>query len=237
MVDSCLPELDELGKSIMWRWEANNPTGCYKEWWTWMNDRGIFEYEPYINEHGESKQRIKKYIPNDIYEYNIVIIDHIALCKIERNFTLKENLDKLSEYAVTCRNLFGMTFIYLQQFNQGLNNSEKQKFKGVLISPCQSDFRDSTTPYADSDIALALMNPMKMDLETCIGYNINKYGELYNLKDRFRMFKVIKNRLSRDDVSIGLLFLPESGSFEELKHVRDLTQQDYDRFNKLVVER
>lgn len=66
------------------------------------------------------------------------------------------------------------------------------------------------------------MNAHKMDLETCLNYNINKYGVPYNLKDNFRMLKVIKNRLSRDNVGIGLLFLPKSGSFKELPKPEDM---------------
>lgn len=104
-----------------------------------------------------------------------------------------------------------------------MSSVERQKFKGADISPQQSDFRDSTNPYQDSDIALGLMNAYKMDMETCLDYNINYRGAGYNLKDSFRMLKVIKNRLSRDNIAIGLLFLPKSGSFKELPEPQNLT--------------
>ena len=97
-----------------------------------------------------------------------------------------------------------------------MSSVERQKFKGIDISPQQSDFKDSTNPYTDADVVLGLMNAYKMDMETCLGYNINKTGALNNLKDRFRMLKIIKNRLSRDNIASGLFFVPESCHFEEL---------------------
>jgi len=97
-----------------------------------------------------------------------------------------------------------------------VSSVDRQKFKGVDISPQQSDFRDSTNPYQDCDIALGLMNAHKMDMETCLNYNINVPGASYNLKGDFRLLKIIKNRLSRDNIAIGLLFLPKMGSFKEL---------------------
>jgi len=67
-----------------------------------------------------------------------------------------------------------------------------------------------------ADVVLGLMNAYKMDMEVSLGYYINKVNAPYNLKESFRMLKIIKNRLSRDNIAIGLLFLPKIGSFIEL---------------------
>lgn len=233
LVNSELPELEKLFNKINWRWESQNPTGLYKEWWTFMSERGKFEYEPYEDENGVKKNRIVKYTLNNVDEYNIVILDHIALLKLERGFELKQNLDKLSEYSVNCRNLFGMSFIYLQQFNDGLSSIERQKFKGVDISPQQTDFKDSRNPYIDADVVLGIMNAHKMDMEKCLGYNINVDKGEYNLRDNFRMLKVIKNRIGRDNIALGLLFLPQAGQFEELPNPKDITKLEIDKYNKL----
>ena len=196
----------------------------YKYWWDFMSPRGNFNYESYINENGEQKKRIVNFELNDPTEYNLVAMDHVSLSKIEMGYTLKQNLDKLSEYTVICRNLFKMTFIYLQQFNNQMSSIERMKFKGADISPQQSDFRDSGNLYIDSDIALGLMNAYKMDMDTCLNYNINRPGSTYNLKDSFRLLKIIKNRLSRDNIAIGLLFLPKTGSFKELPEPQNMTK-------------
>ncbi len=234
LVEEFIPEVERLFNKIKWVWESVNPTGMMKEWYRFMQSRGKFIKEPYVDEHGQNKERIVKYVNNDPNEYNIVVIDHLALAKLERDYTLKENIDKLSEYTVMCRNLFGMTFFYLQQFNDGLSSVERAKFKGVDLSPQQTDFKDSRSPYIDSDIVLGLMNPYKMDMEVCLGYPIKKEFSPYNLKDRFRLLKIIKNRLSRDNISIGLLFTAEAGLFEELKPAKELQQADMDKIVKLV---
>lgn len=77
------------------------------------------------------------------------------------------------------------------------------------------------------DVALGLMNAYKMGMEECIGYNINRAGTLYPLKSSFRMLKIIKNRLSRDEITIGLLFMPKSGKFKELPIANVMTEDNY----------
>jgi len=239
IVNDELENLEKIWSKINWYWDSINPTGIRNDLWRFMEVRGNFIRSPYINESGERKERIVKFVNNNSEEYNIVILDHLALMKTEKRdghmFNTKQNIDKWSEYCVTMRNLFGITFMNIQQFNQGLSSVERAKFKGVDIAPQQSDFRDSTSPYADCDIALGLMNSHKMDMETCLGYNINVPSAVYNLKDRFRLLKIIKNRLSRDNIAIGLLFVPEAGQFSELKQPRDLNSQDYAMINKLVL--
>ena len=104
--------------------------------------------------------------------------------------------------------MFGFSFINIQQFNQGLSSVERSKFKGVDLSPQQSDFKDSTNPYQDADVVLGTMCPYKLDMNTCLGYDIKK------LKDKMIMLKVIKNRLSRDNVAIGLYANPSAGAYD-----------------------
>lgn len=225
LVFSEVDELERLFNKIIWIWEPLNPTGMYNQWWDLMLPKGELIKEPYIDEEGRKRERIVDFKLNNPKEYNIVVGDHLALSKIERGFTLKQNIDKISEFSVTCRNLFKMTFIWLQQFNQGLNSVDRAKFKGVDISPQQSDFKDTTNPYTDADIVLGLMNAYKMDMDTCLGYNIMKKGYEYMLKDSFRMLKIIKNRYGRDNIAVGLLFLPKSGTFKELPELKDMNKQ------------
>jgi len=233
LVNDVIPELNEIWNRITWIFNSCNPTGIYKDAWKIMAAKGTFEYEDYTDEHGVAKQRVIAYTPKISNEYNIIVIDHIALVTSERGYNLKENLDKLSQYSVSLRNTFKYTIFALSQYNQGLSSVDRQKFKGVDLSPQQGDFKDSTTPYADCDVALGLMNAYKMGLEECIGYNINKSGSKYPLKSSFRMLKIIKNRLSRDEITIGLLFLPKSGRFKELPIAKDMTSGQYEYANSI----
>ena len=117
--------------------------------------------------------------------------------------------------------MFGISFINLQQFNQGMSSTDRAKFKGVDLSPAQGDFRDSTNPYADSDVCIGLMCPNKLDMDKSMGYDVKR------IKDRLIMFKIIKNRLGGDNIVTGLLVNPKTGSFKEMPASNLMQEQDY----------
>src|SRR5690606_36932319 len=158
---------------------------------------GTIEYEKYTNSKGEQKERITGYTSND-NRYVIIALDHLALVPIEGQLTTKANIDTLSNYFIKARNLSDCTIFALSQFNDGLSTAERQKHKGVDLSPQQTDFKDSRNPYADADVVIGLMNPWKLDMANCMGYDLKTF------KDKFIMFKIIKNRLSRDNIAKAL---------------------------------
>jgi replicative DNA helicase len=209
IIDSLIPKVEHLFSKIKFTFDAVNPTGIYTDVFRHCKENGELLYEPYVDEHGDTKQKIVGYTPKD-NRYVLVAMDHLALMRRERNFSLKENMDKMSEYLVALRNIFHISGFIIQQFNQGLSSVDRQKFKGVDISPQQTDFKDTTSPYQDADIVLGTMNAHKMDMEYCLGYDIKI------LKQKFIMLKIIKNRLSRDGIAKGLLASPEEGRFIEL---------------------
>ena len=211
IVEEVRPIVELLFTKIRFTFESINPTGIYHEVFRHCKEQGELIYEPYINETGETKQRIVGFKPKD-GRYTLLAIDHLKLMKTERNFTAKENMDKMSEYIVALRNIFHISAFILQQFNQGLSSVDRQKFKGVDISPQQTDFKDTTSPYQDADVVLGIMNAYKMDMNTCLGYTLGLF------KTRFIMLKIIKNRLSKDGIAKGILAHPESGRFIELPH-------------------
>ena len=64
-------------------------------------------------------------------------------------------------------------------------------------------------------------------MENCLGYDIRK------LKNKMVMLKIIKNRLSRDGIAIGLLVNPKSGSFKELPKAGDMTEEIYQQIERM----
>lgn len=222
IVDTEIPIVDEMFNKINFSFRPLNPTGLYYQLWKHGESNGKFEYENYTDNDGNVKKKICKYIPNNPDSYTLVCIDHAALTSKERGFTTKETLDKLSEYIIELRNMFGFSFIILQQFNQGMSSVDRQKFKGVDLSPQQSDFKDSTNLYQDADIVLGLMSPYKLDIDESLGYDITK------LKSNMVMLKIIKNRLSKDNIAIGLLVNPRAGGFEELPPISEMTDSKYE---------
>lgn len=233
-----VPHMQEIFDRINFRFDATNPTGIYKELFDHFESTGTFVKEKYssmsINDYGEqavdNKERIKEYIPSDPNRYVIAIIDHMALCKLERKFTLKENIDKLSNYFVTLRNICGLTIFALQQFNQGLHAIDRKKYNGEDLLPQQNDFKDSTNPYTDSDTALGIMNPHAMNSasEKIVGYNISKTS---GIKGNFRIVHIIKNRKGRAELSFGYFFNAKMGYFSCLPLPDKLTKDDLNNIN------
>lgn len=222
LVNSEIPYMEELFKKIHFRFKATNPTGIYNELWNHFASKGNFEYEPYIDKEGKEKQRIKKYIPNNPDSVTLVVLDHLLLLLKERGFSDKEVIDKMSEYAVDLRNMFGCSFLFISQFNDGLSTVDRAKFKGVDLSPQMTDFKSTRNPYADADIVLGTMCPYKLDMTNCLGYDINK------LKSNMIMLKILKNRLSNDNIAIGLYVNPKAGSFAELPKKDKINYSDYE---------
>ena len=215
MVDAEVDYVDELFASIHFRYEPINPTGVFHELMEYAEANGKVIKEKYILQ-GEERERITGYISDNPSEYVLGVMDHIALAKRERNYNLKENIDKQSEYLVFLRNIFNYSFFIVQQFNQGLGSVDRMKYKGVDLSPQQSDFKDSNNTYADADVVLGVMNPWKMDFKEYLGYDLRE------LKEKVRVVKVIKNRLGRDNVAFAYLFNGAAGSFRCLPPARDI---------------
>ncbi len=223
IIEGEIPYVESLFKRINFRFSSTNPTGILKELISFAASKGKIIKEEYQEASGKIQEKIVKYEPYNPNAYNVVVLDHLFLIHKERGFQTKEILDKYSEYCVYLRNIFGFTFFNIQQFNQGLNSVERQKFKGVDITPSQNDFRDTTVPYTDADVVMGLMNPYKMDIEKCLEYNV------YSLGQNMVMLKIIKNRLAEDNIAIGLYANPEAGIFQELPKPSII---DYKQFNK-----
>lgn len=228
LVEAETPHIEDLFENhITFRFEAQNPTGIFHELWEYAKANGTFLKETYKDHEGKQKERITGYIPNDPAQVVSVVLDHMANCKRERDYTLKENIDKLSEYAIILRNLCGYRFDFVQQFNQSLNSVDRMKLKGVDLSPQQNDFKDSTNPYTDADLVIGVMNPWKMDFKEYLGH------DLTILKEKFRLVKLIKSRLGRDNVSFAFAFKGEAGSFKPLPKPETF-QMELDRYENYL---
>lgn len=216
LVDLEIPYIEDLFEKINFRFDTNNPVGIRLELFKHAENIGKFIYQEYVTE-GVTKQKIVGYKLNDPTSYTLITLDHIALVQVLKGLTLKENIDLLSSIFIWFRNICGFSFYVVQQFNQGLNSVDRMKFKGADITPQQNDFKDSTNPYTDSDIACGIMNAWKMDLTECIGYDLSI------LKSNFRMCKIIKNRKGSDNMTFGMYFDAQSGTFFELPAPNETT--------------
>lgn len=55
-----------------------------------------------------------------------------------------------------------------------------------------------------------------MDFKTYLGHDLTL------LKERFRLIKIIKNRMGRDNIAFGYIFSPQAGSFKILPKAEDI---------------
>lgn len=168
----------------------------------------------------------KVYVPNNDNEITIVVVDHIGLLKLTKEQSSKKQaIDSLSGDLRYARDFYGYTPVMISQFNRDISNPIR--IKNGDVEPATDDFKDSSNPGEDSDVILALFDPMRYKVSDPSGYNLDKLIDEYGNK-YFRSLRVLKNSYGADDVRIGLGFLGEIGMFKELKKRNDMTDSDYE---------
>lgn len=194
------------------------------------NPSGVwFECKKYALEHGKvitKRQNIKGqlgetqsvdafdyYIPDDPDEYRIILYDHISLVNNENSMTLKQSIDKLSEYCVILRNRYGFTPVVIQQ--QSFAGEGLEAFKEKKLRPTVANLSDSRYPSRDSNVVLGLFSPIKHDLKEYMGYDITKF------RDNIRFLEVLVNRNGCMGGIVALYFDGAVCYFKELPRPDD----------------
>lgn len=177
-----------------------NPTGIYNKMKTMAEERGEFVYESFMkkqrDDHGNieevEKKRITGYKPKNPNEFVLLAMDHMSLIKKERTFSMKESIDKMSEYIIRMRNLFGYSAFISQQMNNSLVSAYRGNIRNVNqidITPDQLDLSDSSYTFRDADIVLGLVKPSRFGMTAYKGKSIKSLGEsfliMYLMKHRY----------------------------------------------------
>lgn len=187
------------------------------------------ELKMYAEQHGEIvqiDQFNKRYVPNDENVITMVILDHIGLLKLTKDQpTKKQAIDKMSDELRYARDFFGFTPVVVSQFNRDISNPIR--IKNGDVEPQLEDFAESSQTQNDSDVVLALFDPMRYKVADPSGYDLNKLRDEYGAK-YFRSLRIIKNSYGEDDLRIGLGFLGQIGMFKELPKRKDMTDSDYE---------
>ena len=223
---------DTFEKNILF-YDDRNATGIYKRVKAYVESVGESEYQEkevtYIDELGSlKKENVKKftrYIPNNPNEYIIPIVDHVGLLQEERGLSLKQNIEKLSEYFVLLRNRYNVSPVVVQQQNMETTNLEA--YKANKIRPTKDGLKDSKRTGEDCTLLFGLTNPYAFELPQYLGYDITRF------KDRFRVLEIVLARKGRANGLCPLFFngavnqyaeLPLPGS-EEIDKIYDYTKQ------------
>ena len=171
--------------------EAANPTGIYKYCKAYAEEHGTVYTKTgqYKDELGiiQERQVFDRYVQDNPNEYRLVIIDTINLIDTERGLTLKQSMDKLSEYcAKYLRNRYHYSPIIIQQ--QAFDQEGNEAFKLGRVRPSVAGLGDSKYTSRDSNVVLGLFSPFRFALREYEGYDISKF------RDNIRFLEVIINR-------------------------------------------
>lgn len=205
--------LDYFEEHILFPGDITNPTGIYKWCKQYAEENGTVYTKPgkYKNEFGETvdTQVFDRYEQNNPNEYRLIIVDTINLIDTERGMTLKQSMDKLSEYlAKYLRNRYHYSPVVIQQQSVEAENNEAVKLG--RYKPTVATMGDSKYTTRDSDIVLGLFSPYKFGLKEYMGYNIALF------KDHIRFLEILVNRNGPMGGVCPLYFDGATCFFEEL---------------------
>lgn len=160
-----------------------------------------------------------KFIHNNPDHITIGIIDHIGEVSVQSGKTKKVEIDDVADVCKKSRNIFGMSWVILQQINRGASAvGRRDRYKGLEMD----DFKDSGNVNEKSDIVIGIYYPFRMKDFEAGGYNVRE------LKQILKVIQVLKGRYGVADISIATAFYGCSGIFHELPRSQDIV--DYNRY-------
>ena len=181
---------------------STNPTGVWTECRSYADKHGksIYKKVKIKDESGVEKEvdKFDYYVPDDPNEYRLIIYDHVSLISTERGMTLKQSIDKLSEYLVILRNRYGFSPVVVQQ--QAFAGESLDAFKENKLRPTIANTSDSKYCSRDCNVALGLFSPYKHEISNYKGYPIDIF------KDNIRFLEVLVNRGGQMGGLIALYF-------------------------------
>lgn len=158
--------------------QRENPTGINKKIFSFAKERGEFIGQDFITKEGAKATKLVSYKPNNPKEYVIIIYDTIRKIARERNFSMKENIDKMIEYSVEIRNLCKYIFIPIIHLNRSMTDVQRMKFMGDLLFPASDDVKDSGNLAEECNYLFTMFNPNdeRYNLDSHFGVKIKDSG-------------------------------------------------------------
>lgn len=210
--------LEYFEEHVIFPTEAPNPTGIYKYCKQYAEEHGtVSKKKVTIKDELGQPQEIEvfdSYEQDNPDEYRMIIIDTINLIDTERGMTLKQSIDKLSEYcAKYLRNRYHYSPIIIQQ--QAFESEGNDAFKLGRVRPSVAGLGDSKYVSRDSDVVLGLFSPFRFGITEYLGYDITI------LKDHIRFLEVIVNRNGEMGGILPLWFDGAVCDFKELPKSED----------------
>jgi replicative DNA helicase len=190
----------------------HTPTGIYNHVYKWLDSNGTM-----LKEKVGDMNITKEYVPNNKYQYCIIVVDQLNLLD-ESNKTTKEAMEIFSmKKAIKLRNVFNCSIIALQQ---QAADKEKQIYTqdGASVEsklePSLDGLGDSKLTQRDADIVLGLFAPDRYGITmhpAKNGFDIKKLGDTY------RSLKVLKDRNGSPNLRFPLSFDGQAEIFRTLE--------------------
>lgn len=192
-----------------------NPTGYYKKIKEYAQNNGTSHKKTIIIPDKVTgieteKEVFDYYKPNDPNEYVIAITDHISLCETERGLTLKQCMDKWSEYGIILRNKYKYIIVNIQQQNQDTINLEA--FKENKVRPTLAGLADTKNTGKDCNVFIGITNPYAFELPLYPYPKDANNKANYSIRDLKGYFRFLEIVLNRDGESNGMLPLYFDGA-------------------------
>lgn len=211
---------------VQFETEDTNPTGIL---------RVCEEYAKKVGEYKSLKRKsrgsdrevevFQSYKPNDKNHYKFVLIDHIGLVDLERGMSLKQSMDKISEYAVKyLRNRYGYNIIAIQQ--QAMESEGIEAIKQKRMLPAVATLGDTKYTARDCNYVLGLFDPSFFGLPSWLGYKIQD-ADNTGLRNYGRFLYVLRGRDGEQGGVCPLFFDGAVCDFEELPkpdNINELTK-------------
>lgn len=208
---------------------ATNPTDVYKKIKEFAEARGIKETIIIRQKNGYEYFKTI-YIPNNPKEFVLLIADPVNRTRREKGQEKKEAIDKLSEHFLDARDLYGYSTIETSQFNRSISNPIRLQNENWAV-PSLEDFKETGNLAEDSEVVIALFDPMTYKVGDIYGYDLTKLKEGKDNKMpgsfKYRQLHILKNSYGAKDVGLGLAFQPSCGIFSELPYNNEMNDDIY----------
>lgn len=193
------------------------PSAIYGTTKEWLRLHGEFIT---LGEHKED------YIEKDENQYKLVIIDHVSLIT-PTNGSKKASIDLVANYMIYFRNKCNITGVFVQQLNRNSKSFERKTAGFELLDT--ADLQDTSGVAQAANVIIMIYYPYREKIARVDNYSIQN-----GLKDRARVFQVVKQRFGKSDVNIVSGFYGEIGMFKELPPANQIS--DYSKYTELIKE-
>lgn len=183
----------------------------------------------YINTFALSRGTISEegYIPNDLNEFVIVIVDHVNLLE----GTNMKRTDAMSIWGSYCLHTIVKKYKYclcnIQQQSAETAGLEAAKITNNEAS--RAGLGDNKSLARDAHVIIGLNNPNKQHA-TSNKFSIFGYPSDIMVKQYIRYINIIKNRFGPPDGRMPLEFSPSFGTFREYPLPKNLTNINFTNY-------